>query len=227
MPTFILQSILQLSYVAVVAAHEPVLDAVSLLQLEVATETVPGGGSVEKPQHELVQAQARQQNRTQPLVATKVKQPYHGAQRQTKQQEVHSRRAGLHNNFSVASALQTELELLTFSARGLGFWGVLWFWILAPIFICTGCFCCCCWCSLGCLVAYAYYQIKGSITELANGISAGAEYLRGEFSQAMSESMTTAQKAAKTKQILNEFFDKFGADDPNSKPLNLKGRDRL
>jgi len=163
---------------------------------------------MKKQQHEPLQSQAKQKS-FQPDGAhvTAIEQPHHGAQAQTRQQDVHAGSASIRNNVSVASILQTELELLTFSATSVGFFGFLWFWIFAPIFICTGC--CCCLLLCGC--AGAYYQIKGSMTEFTDGVSSGFQGLI----EVLTEPTSPAQKAAKLKKVLDRCFESMAQGSPS------------
>jgi len=209
MPKLILHSGLLLSCAASLMSHEEIPDAeipdaVSLLQLPDALEILPGGSSMKKQQHEPLQTQ----NSFQPDSANVTAfDQAHGAQAQTRQQDVHAGSASIRNNVSVASILQTELELLTFSATSVGFFGFLWFWIFAPIFICTGC--CCCLLLCGC--AGAYYQIKGSMTEFTDGVSSGFQGLI----EVLTEPTSPAQKAAKLKKVLDRCFESMAQGSPS------------
>mmetsp|Transcript_131661 Transcript_131661/g.228913 ORF Transcript_131661/g.228913 Transcript_131661/m.228913 type:complete len:261 (-) Transcript_131661:29-811(-) len=239
MPNLILHSILHLSCVACLVAHEALPDAVSLLQLPRGLQVVPGGSKMEKEQHGLVQSQVEQTNSIQSDGAnfTAIKEPNHGARTQTQQQvgggggmvaspakggggggggfwqDVHSGRTKLHSNFPLASFLQAELELLAVRASSFSFFEALWYWVLAPIFFCTGCCCCCCLCA----VLGSYYQTKSSHTEFADGLSSGAEELQGVLAEPTFALRT--EKVAKVKQALDKFLDSMGQDSQGVKSL--------
>mmetsp|Transcript_40681 Transcript_40681/g.71574 ORF Transcript_40681/g.71574 Transcript_40681/m.71574 type:complete len:234 (+) Transcript_40681:85-786(+) len=206
MTRLILQSVLYLSRVTSLLAHEDVPDAMSLLQLPNALQVISGSGMTTQQQHQLFESQAEPQNRVQPDSAnfTAMQQP---------------RRATLQDKFSAASTLQIGLKLsappwASTLQMGLklapdrgyvqGVGGFLWFWVLAPIFISTGC-CSCFWLVI---VAYAYYRRKGSIIEFSCGVMSGIQ----EVDKMLVQPMPWAEKTAKAKQISHQFFDALGPD---------------